>query len=85
MRAPSTTPSRPPLPSTVSTAAIFARQQGRTRAASVYSGMALDLDVQLGDLGRRHVAYGARPEHERAWSDALTVVAGAMLEGAASR
>jgi methyl-accepting chemotaxis protein len=61
---------------------------------------------KLRELGRKHVAYGARPEHypvvgaaliasmadvagdrwrpeyERAWSDALTVVAGAMLEGA---
>jgi hemoglobin-like flavoprotein len=63
---------------------------------------------KLRELGRRHVAYGARPEHyplvgavliasmadvageawrpeyERAWSDAVTVVAGAMLEGAAA-
>jgi hemoglobin-like flavoprotein len=63
---------------------------------------------KLRELGRRHAAYGARPEHypvvgavlissmadvagdrwrpeyERAWSDALAVVAGAMLEGASS-
>jgi methyl-accepting chemotaxis protein len=62
---------------------------------------------KLRELGRRHVAYGARPEHypvvgevliasmaevagdawrpehQRAWSRALEVVAGAMLEGAA--
>ena len=61
---------------------------------------------KLRELGRRHVAYGARPEHypvvgevliasmaevagdawrpehQRAWSRALEVVAGAMLEGA---
>jgi methyl-accepting chemotaxis protein len=63
---------------------------------------------KLRELGRRHVAYGARPEHypivgevliasmaavagdrwrpehERAWSAAVAVVAGAMLEGAAA-
>ena len=62
---------------------------------------------KLRELGRRHVAYGAkpehypvvgevliasmaevagdawRPEHQRAWSRAIEVVAGAMLEGAA--
>jgi len=62
----------------------------------------------LRELGRRHVDYGAEPEHypvvagvliasmaevagdawrpeyERAWSDALDAVAGAMLEGAAA-
>ena len=61
---------------------------------------------KLRELGRRHVTYGARPEHypvvgsvliasmadvagdqwrpeyERAWTAALSVVAGAMLEGA---
>jgi hemoglobin-like flavoprotein len=61
---------------------------------------------KLRELGRRHVAYGAQPEHypvvgevliasmadvageawrpefERAWAQALDVVAGAMLEGA---
>jgi methyl-accepting chemotaxis protein len=61
---------------------------------------------KLRDLGSRHVAYGAHPEHyavvkdvliasmaevtgpgwhreyTRAWSDALDVVAGTMLEGA---
>jgi methyl-accepting chemotaxis protein len=61
---------------------------------------------KLQELGARHVAYGARPEHypvvasvliaalaevagdgwrpeyTRAWSDALDVVAGAMLDGA---
>jgi hemoglobin-like flavoprotein len=61
---------------------------------------------KLRELGRRHVAYGARPEHypvvgevliasmadvagdawspayQRAWSAALDVVAGAMLDGA---
>lgn len=61
---------------------------------------------KLRDLGRRHVEYGAHPEHYavvgavliasmaevagpawrpeygRAWSDALDVVAGAMLDGA---
>jgi methyl-accepting chemotaxis protein len=63
---------------------------------------------KLRELGRRHAAYGARPEHYpvvgevliasmaevagprwraeygRAWSDALAVVAGVMLEGAQS-
>ena len=63
---------------------------------------------KLRELGRRHVAYGARPEHypvvgevlvasmadvagdawrpehQRAWAQAVDVVAGAMLEGAAS-
>ena len=61
---------------------------------------------KLRDLGARHVAYGARPEHypvvgevllasmaeiagpawtpefERAWTEAFSVVAGAMIEGA---
>lgn len=61
---------------------------------------------KLRELGRRHVVYGARPEHypvvgealiasmadvagdawrpryQRAWSQALEVVAGAMLDGA---
>lgn len=61
---------------------------------------------KLRELGRRHVAYGARPEHypvvgevliasmadlagdawrpryQRAWTAALDLVAGAMLEGA---
>jgi hemoglobin-like flavoprotein len=61
---------------------------------------------KLRELGRRHAAYGARPEHYpvvgevliasmaevagprwrpeygRAWSDALAVVSGVMLEGA---
>jgi hemoglobin-like flavoprotein len=68
-----------------------------------------DLDTivpKLRELGARHVAYGAqpehypvvgevliaamadiagpawRPEHERAWSEAVAVVAGAMLDGA---
>jgi methyl-accepting chemotaxis protein len=68
-----------------------------------------DLDAivpKLRDLGARHVAYGAepehypvvgevliaamaaiagpawRPEHQRAWSQAFEIVAGAMLEGA---
>ena len=64
---------------------------------------------KLRELGRRHVDYGAkpehypvvgevliasmaevagdawRPEHQRAWSRALDVVAGAMLEGALAR
>ena len=67
-----------------------------------------DLDAivpKLRDLGARHVAYGAepehypvvgevliasmaavagpawRPEHERAWTQAFGVVAGAMIEG----
>jgi nitric oxide dioxygenase len=71
-----------------------------------------DLDAvlpTLHELGRRHVSYGAEPEHypvvadiliasmaevageqwrpefARAWSEALGVVAGAMLEGAAAR
>jgi methyl-accepting chemotaxis protein len=63
---------------------------------------------KLRELGRKHVAYGARPEHytvvgevliasmadvagdawkpehQRAWSAAIAVVAGAMLEGAAT-
>jgi hemoglobin-like flavoprotein len=63
---------------------------------------------KLRELGRKHVGYGARPDHypvvatvliasmaevagerwrpeyERAWSAALAVVAGAMLEGAQS-
>jgi hemoglobin-like flavoprotein len=63
---------------------------------------------KLHELGARHVAYGALPEHyavvgkallaslaeiagpawsaeyERAWDEALGVVAGAMLEGAAA-
>ena len=70
-----------------------------------------DLDAivpKLRELGARHVAYGAQPEHypvvgevliaamatiagpawrpghERAWSEAFAVVAGAMLEGAES-
>lgn len=70
-----------------------------------------DLDAivpKLRELGARHVAYGAqpehypvvgevliaamatiagpawRPEHERAWSAAFAIVAGAMLEGAES-
>ena len=62
----------------------------------------------LRELGARHVAYGARPEHypvvgevliasmaevagpawrpeySRAWASAFGLVAGAMLEGAAS-
>jgi methyl-accepting chemotaxis protein len=62
----------------------------------------------LRELGRRHVAYGAQPEHypvvaevliaamaevagdawrpeyERAWAEALAVVAGAMLSGMGS-
>ena len=61
---------------------------------------------KLRELGRRHVAYGARPEHypvvgevllasmadvagdawrpayQSAWSQAIEVVAGAMLDGA---
>jgi len=68
-----------------------------------------DLDAivpKLRDLGARHVAYGAEPEHypvvgevliasmaeiagpawtgeyARAWSEAIGIVAGAMLEGA---
>ena len=68
-----------------------------------------DLDAivpKLRDLGARHVAYAAQPEHypvvgevliaamaavagsawepehERAWSEAFAVVAGAMLDGA---
>jgi len=68
-----------------------------------------DLDAivpKLRELGARHVAYGAEPEHypvvgevllasladvagpawnaeyERAWGEALGIVAGAMLEGA---
>jgi hemoglobin-like flavoprotein len=68
-----------------------------------------DLDAivpKLRELGARHVAYGARPEHypvvgevllasmaavagpawqpehERAWSEAISIVAWAMLEGA---
>jgi len=68
-----------------------------------------DLDAivpKLRELGARHVAYGARPEHypvvgevllsamsavaadawrpehERAWSEAFSVVAWAMMEGA---
>ena len=68
-----------------------------------------DLDAivpKLHELGARHVAYGARPEHypvvgevllaamaavagpawqpehERAWSEAFSVVAWAMMEGA---
>jgi hemoglobin-like flavoprotein len=46
-----------------------------------------DLDAivpKLRELGARHVAYGARPEHERAWGEAFTIVAGAMIEGAES-
>ncbi len=63
---------------------------------------------KLHELGARHVAYGAEPEHypvvgevllaslaeiagpawtaeyEQAWGEALTIVAGAMLEGAES-
>ena len=63
---------------------------------------------ELHELGARHLAYGARPEHypvvgevllaslaeiagpawtteyERAWGEALTIVAGAMIEGAES-
>jgi hemoglobin-like flavoprotein len=63
---------------------------------------------KLRELGRKHVAYGARPEHDpvvgevliasmadvagdawkpehqRAWAAAIAVVAGAMLEGAAT-
>ena len=37
---------------------------------------------KLQELGRRHVAYGARPAYGRAWADALAVVAGVMVEGA---
>jgi methyl-accepting chemotaxis protein len=70
-----------------------------------------DLDAivpKLRELGARHVAYGAKPEHypvvgevliaamaqvagdawqpehERAWREALAIVAGAMLEGASA-
>jgi hemoglobin-like flavoprotein len=70
-----------------------------------------DLDAivpKLLELGARHVAYGAQPEHypvvgsvlnasmeeiageawrpeyERAWAEAFAIVAGAMIEGAAS-
>ncbi len=87
------------------------RQKGMLLAALVLLRTSLrDLDAivpKLRELGARHVAYGAapehypvvgrvligamatvagdawRPEHERAWSAAFAVVAGAMLEGAA--
>jgi hemoglobin-like flavoprotein len=86
------------------------RQQSKLLSALVLLRKSLrDLDAivpKLRDLGRRHVAYGAQPEHypvvaavliasmaevagegwrpeyERAWADALEVVAGAMLGGA---
>jgi methyl-accepting chemotaxis protein len=88
------------------------RQKGMLLAALVLLRKSLrDLDAvvpKLRDLGARHVAYGARPEHypvvgevliasmaevaggawrpeyERAWAGAFEVVAGVMLEGAAS-
>lgn len=88
------------------------RQKAMLLAALVLLRKSLrDLDAivpTLRELGRRHVAYGAqpdhypvvaavliasmaevageawRPEYERAWADALEVVAGAMLEGAAA-
>jgi methyl-accepting chemotaxis protein len=86
------------------------RQRSMLLAALVLLRKSLrDLDAivpTLRELGRRHVGYGARPEHypvvaavliaslaevageawrpeyERAWSAALELVAGAMLEGA---
>jgi hemoglobin-like flavoprotein len=87
------------------------RQKGMLLSALVLLRKSLrDLDAivpALRELGARHVAYGARPEHypvvgevliasmaevagpawrpeyERAWGAAFTVVAGAMREGAA--
>jgi hypothetical protein len=37
---------------------------------------------KLRELGRRHVGDGAQPEYAQAWTAALAVVAGVMLEGA---
>ena len=96
---------------------LFARTDMRRQKAMLLAALVLvrkslrDLDSavpKLRELGARHVAYGARPEHypvvaevliasmaevagpawqphhERAWAAALDVVAGAMLEGAAT-
>jgi methyl-accepting chemotaxis protein len=96
---------------------MFAHTDFRRQKAMLLSALVLvrkslrDLDAivpTLRNLGARHVAYGARPEHypvvaevllasmaevagdawlpeyEQAWSAALGVVAGVMLEGAAA-
>ena len=88
------------------------RQKAMLLAALVLVRKSLrDLDAivpKLRDLGARHVAYGAQPEHypvvaevliasmaavarpawkpeyERAWGDALGLVASVMIEGAES-
>jgi methyl-accepting chemotaxis protein len=94
---------------------LFARTDMRHQKAMLLATLVLlrrslrDLGAvvpKLRELGRRHAAYGARPEHYpvvgevliasmaevagprwrpeygRAWSDALAVVSGVMLEGA---
>jgi hemoglobin-like flavoprotein len=94
---------------------LFAHTDMRRQKAMLLAALVLvrkslrDLDSivpKLRDLGARHVAYGAQPEHypvvaevliasmaavadqawnpeyERAWGDALGVVAGVMIEGA---
>jgi hemoglobin-like flavoprotein len=94
---------------------LFAGTDMRRQKAILLSALVLvrkslcDLDSivpKLRQLGARHVAYGAQPEHypvvaevliasmaavagpawkpeyERAWGDALGVVAGVMIEGA---
>jgi methyl-accepting chemotaxis protein len=94
---------------------LFARTDMRHQKAMLLATLVLlrkslrDLGAvvpKLRELGRRHAAYGARPEHYpvvgevliasmaevagprwrpeygRAWSDALAVVAGVMLEDA---
>jgi len=94
---------------------LFAGTDFRRQKAMLLSALVLvrkslrDLDAivpTLHNLGARHVAYGARPEHypvvadvliasmaevageawrpeyQQAWSEAVGVVAGVMLEGA---
>jgi hemoglobin-like flavoprotein len=94
---------------------LFAGTDMKRQKAMLLSALVLvrkslrDLDSivpKLRQLGARHVAYGAQPEHypvvaevliaamaavagpawkpeyERAWGDALGVVAGVMIEGA---
>jgi hemoglobin-like flavoprotein len=97
--------------------ALFAGTDLRRQRAALLGTLVLlrksfrNLDAivpKLRELGARHVAYGARPDHypvvgevliasmaqvagdawrpeyERAWAAAFEIVAGAMLEGAAS-
>jgi hemoglobin-like flavoprotein len=94
---------------------LFAHTDMRRQKAMLLGALVLvrkslrDLDAivpKLRELGARHVAYGARPEHypvvaevliaamasvagpawkpayERAWGDALGLVASVMIEGA---